>query len=101
MNIELLPVGDEERELAFLGFTTLVGGGVLAYEAGRAIRDGDLFKTDAVEKNAEAGLVATTVGIGALVFSANELAKEVGWKPIVVGSTAVGAIALFLRAIRR
>jgi hypothetical protein len=101
MNVEVIPGTSEERKLAFLAFASVLGGGVIALEAVRSIREGDLFKTDEIKEKPTAGLVAYGAGIAMLWVSMNKTAEEYGWKPIVLGSAGITAVALVARAIRR
>jgi len=98
---ELLPQTAEQAQMATLAFASIVGGGVVAYEAVRAIRDGDLFATDPVPANPEVGAVAMIGGLGMFAMMMREAAKEVGWKPLVLGSAAVFGFAVIVRAVRR
>ncbi len=101
MELSVIPETEADRQTAFLAFSAILGGGVVAYQAGRSIRDGDLFKTEPFEGNAEVGLVATAAGVGMLGFAANEAAKSVGWKPLILGSVGIFAFAIVARAIRK
>jgi len=101
MDYELIPQTTSDRKAAFLAFTGIVGGGLIAYEAASAIREGDVFKTDELVEKPEVGIVAGTAGVVALVMMYDEAAKEVGWKTLVVGTGAVFAAVLAIRAIRR
>lgn len=101
MDVELVPETPEQARTAFLAFASIVGGGVLAFEASRAIRDGDLFMTEPTPEKAEVGFVAGAAGLVMLGFMYQAAAKDVGWKPIILGSTGVFAAAVVLRAIRR
>jgi hypothetical protein len=87
--------------MAVLAFASILGGGLVAYEVGNAIKDGDLFKTDAVPENPKAGFVAMTGGLVMLGFMMNEAVKEVGWKPLALGSLGIFAIAAVATAARR
>lgn len=100
-DIELLPQTAEQAQMATLAFASIVGGGVVAYEAARAIRDGDLFATDPVPANPEVGAVAMIGGLGMFAMMMREAAKEVGWKPLALGSAAVFGFAVIVRAVRR
>ena len=91
---------DEERQEAFLAFAAVFGGGIIAYTAASSKEAGDWFATDPVGKNPEAGFVALGVGFFASAMAMNEAAKQVGWKPLVLGSVGIGAAALLVRAIR-
>jgi hypothetical protein len=92
---------DEERQAGFLAFAAVLGGGVVAYTAASSAEAGDWFATDPVPKNAEAGIVALGAGFFMGAVAVTEAAKEVGWKPLVLGSMGIGAAALIVRAIRR
>lgn len=87
--------------MAMLAFVGVVGGGIVAYELGRSIRDGDLFKTDALpEKNPQAGFVALAGGLVMFGVMANKAVKEVGWTPLALGSVGILAVALIGRSLR-
>lgn len=99
-HLELVPSTNEERQLAMLSFSAIVGGGVIAYELGRAIRDGGLFLTDPVPEHPKAGFIGMAGGLVMLGISVNEAQKAVGWKPILLGGAGVAAVAMIVRAIR-
>jgi hypothetical protein len=101
MDVELLPQTPDQAQVATLAFMGIVGGGLIAYEASRAIQDGDLFKTDPTPEKAEIGVVAGIVGITMMGFMYQEAAKEVGWKPIIWGSLGVFAVAATVSVLRR
>ena len=103
MNMDLtdIPGTSEERQEAFLGFSAVLGGGIIAYFAGSAIRDGDIFKVDDFEGKPVASVAALAVGLSMLGMSVTEAAKTVGWKPLVYGSLGITAAALLGRAVRR
>jgi hypothetical protein len=84
-----------------LAFAGIVGGGVIAYEAGRSLREGDLFKTDPVPPNPEAGVFAMAGGLALFGLMLKEAVAQVGWKPLLAGSAGVFSLALILRAARR
>ena len=98
---DILPQTVEQRQVAFLAFAGIVGGGIVAYEAGRSIREGDLFKTDPVPENPQVGAVALIGGLGMFAMMIKEAVKEVGWKPLVAGSVGIFGMAVVLRAARR
>jgi hypothetical protein len=98
---ELLPETTVQTQTAVLAFAGIVGGGLIAYEAGRAIRDGDLFKTDALPKNQEAGTFALLGGLGLFGFMVRDAVKDVGWKPLVLGSVAIFGLSALMAAARR
>ncbi len=100
-DVAFLPETAAQSQVAVLAFAGILGGGLVAYEAGRAIQEGDLFKTDAVPENPQAGFVAMTGGLVMFGFMVNEAVKEVGWKPLVFGSLGVFAIAAIATAARR
>ena len=100
-DVELLPHTAAQSQMAVLAFAGVLGGGLVAYEAASAIRDGDLFKTDPVPENPEVGAVAMIGGLGMLAMMWREAAKEVGWKPIILGSVAIFGFAVVVRAVRR
>ena len=102
----LLPETAAESQAAVLAFVGIVGGGLVAYQAGRAIEDGDLFKTDALvpedtEKAHKAGALATIAGLTFLGLAAKSAYEAVGWKPLVYGSLAITGAAAIGRALRR
>lgn len=99
-DIELLPETASQSQMAVLAFVGIVGGGLVAFHAGRAIQEGDLFKTDAVPKDAKAGAVATIAGLTLFGFAAKEAVKSVGWAPLVYGSLAITGAAVLGRALR-
>jgi hypothetical protein len=82
---DLLPQTNEQRRTAMLAFAGILGGGLIAYEAGRSLREGDLFKTDPVPPNPEAGAVALLGGMSMLALMVREAVKEAGWKPLLAG----------------
>ena len=100
-DFEILPQTAAESQTAALAFAGIVGGGLLAFFAGSAIREGDLFKTDAVPKNPEAGAFATIAGLTFLGLAAKSAYAAVGWKPLVYGSLAISGAAVIGRALRR
>jgi len=100
MTVDPLPVTEEESRIAILGFSAVLGGGIIAYEAARSIREGDFLKTDAYEGKPRAGLVALGVGGILTAMSAREAAKEVGWKPLLLGAAGITAFVAVARAIR-
>jgi hypothetical protein len=100
-DFDILPQTVEQRQVAFLAFAGIVGGGIIAYEAGRSIREGDLFKTDPVPENPQVGAVALIGGLGMFAMMVKEAVKEVGWKPLVAGSVGIFGLAVVLRAARR
>src|SRR4029077_5205597 len=91
---------DEERQEAMLAFSAVFGGGVIAYTAASSARDGDFLATEAVEAAPTVGIVGLGMGLGFTALAANEAAKSVGWKPLLLGSVGVGVAALVVRAIR-
>jgi len=99
-DIEILPATTAQSQMAFLAFAGIVGGGLVAFHAGRAIQDGDLFKTDAVPENPKAGAVATIVGLTFFGFAAKAAIAQVGWKPLVFGSLAITGAAVIGRTLR-
>lgn len=102
VDFEVIPQTNEQRQAAMLAFVGIVGGGLIAYEAGRAIRDGDLFATDALpEPNPKAGVVATVAGLGMLALMSQEAAKDVGWKPLLWGTAAITGLAVVMRFVRK
>lgn len=99
--IELVPQTAQDRQLATLAFSAILGGGVIAYEVARSIRDGDLLATDPLgDVKPEVGPVTMGAGLVMLGFALNEAAKEVGWKTLVLGSAGVFGFAVVARAIR-
>jgi hypothetical protein len=84
-----------------LAFAGIVGGGLIAYEAGRSIREGDLFKTDDYPPNPKVGALAMIGGLGMFAMMVKEAVAEVGWKPLVAGSVGVFGFAVVARAVRR
>jgi len=100
-DFELLPQTAEQSQMAVLAFAGIVGGGLVAYQAGQAIKEGDLFKMDAVEPNPKAGVVAMLGGLTLFGFAVKDAVKDVGWKPLVLGSVAIFGVALLGRALRR
>jgi hypothetical protein len=96
-----IPGTDEERQEAMLGFSAVLGGGVIAYFAASAIRDGDLFKVDDFEGKPTVGFVALGMGLGFLGLSVSAAAETVGWKPLIYGSLGITGAALLARAVRR
>jgi hypothetical protein len=101
MTYDLLPQTNEQRRTAMLAFAGILGGGLIAYEAGRSIREGDLFKTDPMPENPQVGAVALIGGLGMFAMMVKEAVKEVGWKPLVAGSVGIFGMAVVLRAARR
>lgn len=101
MELELLPVTNEDRQVAMLAFAGVVGGGVIAYEAARSIREGDLFKMDEVKERPQVGIVSLGIGLGLLGMTMEEAAKEVGWKPLIYGSLALTGVVGIIRLVRR
>jgi hypothetical protein len=101
MDVAIIPGTEDDRRAAFLAFSSVIGGGIIAYEAARAIRDGELLGTDEVEKNPKAGLFAMAGGIAMLGVAMNETAKEVGWKPLLLGGAGITAFVMVARALRR
>lgn len=100
-DVELLPQTQQQAQMAALAFAGIVGGGLIAYEAARSLKEGDLFKTDPIPEGEKLGVVATVGGVGMTAMMIREAAKEVGWKPLILGSGAIFAFALVVRAIRR
>lgn len=96
----LLPQTPEQTKVAALAFAGILGGGLIAYEAGRSIRDGDLFKTDDFEGKPEVGAAALVVGLGMFAMMVKEAVKDVGWKPLALGSAAIFGVAVVARAAR-
>jgi len=101
MQYELIPATVQDRQVAFLAFAGIVGGGIIAYEAGRAIRDGDLFAVDPHEQSPKAGALGTVAGVAFFALMVKEAVKEVGWKPLLLGSTAVAAFPALGHVTRR
>lgn len=101
MDVELTPQTTEQAQVATLAFVGIVGGGLLAYEAGRSIREGDLFKTDPTPEKVEIGIASGLAGIVMMGFMYQEAAKEVGWKTLVLGSVGVFAVAAVANSLRR
>jgi len=99
-DIELLPQTAAQSQMAVLAFVGIVGGGLVAFHAGRAIRDGDLFKTDAVPENQKAGAFATIAGMTLFGFAVKSAVIEAGWKPLVLGSLAITGAAVIGRSLR-
>lgn len=99
-DIDILPQTASQSQMAVLAFVGIVGGGLVAFHAGTAIRDGDLFKTDAVPENPKAGAVATVAGLTLFGFAVKSAVAEVGWKPLVFGSLAIAGAAFVGRALR-
>ena len=100
-DVVLTPAGDYERRLAMVAFASVFGGGILAYEAMRSIREGDLFKTDEIRGSTTPGIVALGLGGYLGLQSMREAAKEVGWGPILWGGGALTAFVAVARAIRK
>jgi hypothetical protein len=96
----LSPADDEERQFAFLGFSAVFGGGLIAYEAMRAIREGDFFKTEELTEKPTASLVAYGAGIAMTAAALNETAKSTGWKPLILGGLGLTTFAFIGRAMR-
>ena len=101
MNVDVTPEGNYERQLAMVAFASVFGGGILAYEAMRSIREGDLWKTDEIRGSTKPGIVALGIGGYLGVLSMREAAKEVGWGPILWGGGALTAFVAVARAIRK
>ena len=101
MDVTDLPGTSADRQEALLGFSAVLGGGVISYFAATAIRDGDVFKVDDFEGKPTVGFAALGVGLVMLGMSITEAAKTVGWKPLVYGSLGITAAALLGRAVRR
>jgi hypothetical protein len=100
-DVELLPQTAEQAQVATLAFAGIVGGGLVAYEVARAIRDGDLFATDAYPPNYEVGTVAMIGGLGMFAMMVKEAVAEVGWKPLLAGSAGIVGLVFVVRAARR
>jgi hypothetical protein len=100
-DVAFLPETAAQSQLAVLAFAGILGGGLVAFEAGRAIKEGDLFKTDAVPANPQAGFVAMTGGLIMFGFMVNETVKQVGWKPLALGSLGIFAFAAVATVARR
>jgi hypothetical protein len=92
----------DERAVAILAVSALVGGGVLSYEASRSIQEGDLLKVDEPEKKdmtiAEGAMTgaAALVGVYLTYESLKDTAKEVGVQPLVLGSLGLTGIVGFV-----
>jgi hypothetical protein len=97
---DLVPETPEQRQAAMLAFSAILGGGVVAYELARSVREGDLLATDKLDVKPEAGPFAMGVGLVALGFALKEAAAQVGWKPLVLGSVGIFGFAVVARAIR-
>ena len=87
-----------------LAVAALVGGGAIAFQAGRSIREGDIWKTDRYEKKPMTGGESAAVYVGSalslyLTWEAlAEVVKEVGIAPLALGSLGiVGAVAILRR----
>jgi hypothetical protein len=100
MTDDVIPGTDTERQEAFLAFAAVFGGGVLAYEAVRALREKEMFDR-AVEQKPAVGIVGLAVGLPLLGVSLKEAAKEYGWGPLIWGSVGITAFAMTARALRR
>jgi len=99
-DIEILPQTAAQSQMAVLAFVGIVGGGLVAFHAGTAIREGDLFKTDAVPQSPKAGAVATIAGLTLFGFAVKSAVAEVGWQPLVLGSLAITGAAVLGRSLR-
>jgi len=95
-----IPFTADERRLGFLAFASVVGGGLIAFEAAKSIRDGDLFGTDEIVERPRVGAIALGAGFAFLGMSLEEASKTVGWKPLLLGSTAIAAVAFVVRKAR-
>lgn len=91
---------DQQRALGILAVSALVGGGVLAYEVTRSIREGDLLKVEepaekkpmSVPEGAVTGLI-TFAGLYLTYEAFKEAAKDVGMTPLVLGGVGMTGIA--------
>lgn len=96
-----IPGTDQERAQAILVFAGLVGGGVIAYFAASAVRDGDLLATEPFPEGGDAvGVVGYAGGLAFTGISMKALVDEVGWAPVLWGGAGITAAALLVRAIR-
>jgi len=101
MDVDAIPGTEHERHLAFLAFVGVLGGGFIASEAVRSIREGSLFKMDAVKAKPTLGIMSLGGGIVFLGVAMNEMAKEYGWKTLIWTNVGVTALVVAGRAIRR
>jgi hypothetical protein len=101
-DIELIPQTPEQRQASILAFSAILGGGILAYQAGSAIRAGDLLGTDPMPAGVkpEASFITMTAGLGMLGYMLKLAVDDVGWKPIVLGSAGIFGFAVLARTIR-
>ncbi len=91
---------DQQRAVAILGVSAMIGGGVLAYEVTRSIREGDLLKVEepaekkklSVAEGAMTGL-ATFGGLYLTYEALKDAAKDVGVTPLVIGGVGMTGIA--------
>jgi hypothetical protein len=90
---------EQERAVGVLAISALVGGGVIAYEAARAIGEGDLLKVEQPEKKeisipegAMMGLL-TFGGLYLTYESLKEAARDVGMTPLVLGGVGMTGLA--------
>jgi len=100
-DVAFLPETPHDAQLAVLAFAGVAGGGLLAYEVARAIRDGDILKTTDYPPNPEVGLVALVIGLGLFGKMVQESVAQVGWKPLLLGSAAIAGVAAVARVARR
>jgi len=84
-----------------LAVAALVGGGAIAYQAGRSIREGDIWKTERYEKKPMTSGESAAVYVGSALSlyltweAVAEAVKEIGVAPLALGSLGiVGAVAI-------
>lgn len=96
-----LPGTDAERQAGFLSFAAVLGGGAIAYQAGKSIREGDLFRTDALRAPKEVGALTLFGGLVFLGYALKVAADEYGATPLLLGGAGIFGLAVIGRALKR
>lgn len=100
----------EERAKMILGASGILGGGLIGYQAVKALREGDLFKVDMPEKQQEStahGVANLLVGtLGMVLFGAllkeelGKVIKEYGRDTLILGASGLVVGSVVIWAIR-
>jgi len=97
----------EERAQLLAGFAALFGGGIIAYEATRSVKEGDLLKVEGPSESREetaaesaGAFIAGVVGLGLSVKLTKDFAEEVGVRNLGYATAASLGLFMLLRYAR-
>lgn len=97
---DFVPETTEQRRQAFLATVSIVGGGVLAYIVGNALRAEKAFDVELRPEDERPGW-ALVGGLALFSGAVYEAAQEYGWKPLVIGTVGISAVVGVARLLQR